>query len=157
RRRTPGDLGASRLALRELEPAAGTATAVLLALLHAAVAREQPVLAEHRVVRRVDLLQRAREAEHDRVGLAGRTAALDVDQDVERAFRGGGLERLEQAHARLRRDEVLVGVATVDDEAAGAGLHAHARDRRLAAAETPGELAGAHEFFFAAGSTLTGC
>src|SRR5688572_15629125 len=50
-------------ALRELEPAACSAATVLLALLHAAVARQQAVLAQDVVEAGVDLLQRARDAE----------------------------------------------------------------------------------------------
>src|SRR5690349_7921258 len=147
----------ARSALRELESATGAAAAVLLAFLLAAVAREQLVLAQERVPGRVERQQRARQAEHDRVGSAHRPAAVDRAADVVVALRAGHLERLLHADARLDAGEELVGRPAVDQEAARARADAHARDGGLAASQAPGVLLRAHALFDPSLSTFTGC
>src|SRR5690242_6152579 len=72
----------ARLSLRELEPAAGAALAVLLTLLHAAVAGHEPGAAERGFEGLVVLHQGPAESHDDRAGLAARAAAGRVDEDV---------------------------------------------------------------------------
>src|SRR6186997_1617988 len=81
------------LALRVLRRLASPLEPVLLALLHARVAREEASLAERRSVGvGVDLEQRPGDAMADRAGLAGHTAALDLDHRVEPALGPGDPE-----------------------------------------------------------------
>src|SRR5438105_15957204 len=63
------------LALGELEPLARAGLAVLLALLHARVAREEAFLAHRAAQRLVEPHERPRDAELDRARLAGQAAA----------------------------------------------------------------------------------
>src|SRR5688572_19582371 len=70
-----GRAAEQRLPLGELEALPRPRLSVLLALLHARVAREESFLAEKGPQRRVDDLERARHAERHRAGLAGRAAA----------------------------------------------------------------------------------
>src|SRR5262249_44604488 len=132
------------LALRELEAAPGAAPAVLLALLHALVAREEAALTQALEQGRVGALQRARDAQRERAGLTVRTAAVNVGEHV---IRVGRLEQRERSPGLVhvaQRAEELAYRPTVHEVAAGAGLEAHARHRRLAAAETQEELRGGH-------------
>src|SRR5688500_10298141 len=104
----------SRLSLRELEAAAGAALAVLLTLLHPAVAGEKAGVAEGRLEAGVELGQGAAQAHDDRAGLAGRAAAVGVDQDVHLA---AGVRHLQRAEDRLSValvGEVFVERAAVD-------------------------------------------
>ena len=70
------------LALGELEAASRAAPPVLLALFHAAVTSEQPVLSEHFEVGRVRFLERTRQSKLNSAGLSGQAAAVHVDEDV---------------------------------------------------------------------------
>src|SRR6185503_8994405 len=79
----PGPKRTSRSALGELEAGAGAALTVLLALLHARIAREEAGLLEALAQLAVVDLQRARDAVADRSGLAARAAAVHRDDDVE--------------------------------------------------------------------------
>src|SRR5690606_32852729 len=96
RRRGGPTGGAPRQVLRR---AAGLLEAVLLALDDASVAREVPLLLEHGAEVRVDLQQRAGDAELDGVGLAAGATALDGDDGVVAAGGVGVLEGLERLHA----------------------------------------------------------
>src|SRR5262249_17727114 len=116
------------------EAGARATLAVLLALHLARVARDVAVLLQRRAERRADLDQRARDAVADRLGLAGETAAAHVHQHVVAADRLGRLERLTQHHLAGRAPEVVVDVAAVDLDVAGARGHPDARHRGLAAA-----------------------
>src|ERR1700752_1776368 len=73
----------SILPLRVLMAPPRLVQAHLLALDRARVARHQARLLEGRLERRVVLDQGARDAEPDRTCLAGLTAAVHVDRDVE--------------------------------------------------------------------------
>src|SRR4029079_3862679 len=134
--------GGCGLALRELESAPCAAPAVLLALLHADVTRDEPALTAHVVVARIDLLERARDAEDDRVGLSRRPAAAHVDRDVVGLRGVRRRERRSDALPRLHGAEELVDVAAVHEESARAGLDAHAGDGGLPAAQADGDGGG---------------
>ena len=69
----------------------------------------------------------------DGAGLSGETAAADIDVDVHLAELLDDLQRLLEDHLAGLAPEVIVQGAVVDAEPAGARLHAHARDRFLAA------------------------
>src|SRR5262245_37962084 len=71
-----------RLPLAELEALARARLPVLLALLHARVAREEALAAEQRLQRLVLADERARHAEPDRAGLAGEPTARDPREHV---------------------------------------------------------------------------
>src|SRR5688572_23026784 len=139
RRRAARSRSCGALALRELEAAASAATAVLLALLHARVARELTRRAQRAVLVGVQRLERARETQAHSVGLAGGAAAEDVDEHVVAAFELRGAQRTDGAALVLQAPEELVERLAVDDESAGAGVQAHARDGGLAASQAPGE------------------
>src|SRR3954451_6429695 len=85
---------ASGLALRELEAGPGALLSVLLALLHARIAREETGLLETLAELGIVDLQRARDAVADGAGLSRGTAAVDRDDDVELVRRLGERERL---------------------------------------------------------------
>ena len=81
---------------------------------------------------RAGLLQRAGDAEHDGLGLAGRTAPFDASPDVPLA---GALGRLERGHHRAAVAlvvEILVQRALIDADRAVACPQAHARHGGLA-------------------------
>src|SRR5262249_23923858 len=78
------------LTLRELEALARPRLSVLLALLHARVAREKAFLAQRPPQRLVEPDERARDSELDRAGLAGETTARGGHVDVVARGRVGG-------------------------------------------------------------------
>src|SRR6185437_5670419 len=71
-----------RLALGELEALARPLLAVLLAFLHAGIAREQSGAAQFGAELGVDQQQRAGDAERDRAALAGDAAPMNVGQHI---------------------------------------------------------------------------
>src|SRR5262245_23580514 len=125
---------AGNLALRVLEPRASAALTVLLALLLARVAREEAGLLQRGPQGGIVLLQRARDAEADRTGLAGVATALDRDVQIEVAHVIDRAERVEHVHAQDLAREVLLGGAPVDRDRAVAQPDEHARARSLASA-----------------------
>src|SRR5690606_560984 len=137
-------------ALAVLRRAAGLLEAVLLALDDASVAREVPLLLEHGAEVRVDLQQRAGDAELDGVGLAAGATALDGDDGVVAAGGVGVLEGLERLHAHQDATEVLLELTAVDGDAAAAGAEEDAGDGFLAPS-------GAIELFHQANSIFLGC
>src|SRR5262245_57467332 len=108
-----------RLTLGELEPGAGAALAVLLALLHPGIAREKAFLLELLAELRVVLRQRARDPVSDRSRLPRRPAAGDGDVDVEPLRRLGREQRLLDDHLEDVVGEVLVERPTVDRDRSG--------------------------------------
>src|SRR6476469_4765164 len=127
-------LGRNGLALRELRGAACLVQADLLALDFAGVAGHEASLAQFALQRLVVLDQRAGNAEADRAGLAGVTAAFDRHQDVELVGRLGQLERLAHDHARGFASEEIFDRTLVDGDLAVALAQEHACGGRLAAA-----------------------
>src|SRR5687767_10079419 len=105
-------------ALGELEAGAGALLAVLLALLHARVAREEAGLLESLAQLEVVHLQRTGDPVADRAGLAARAAAVDGDDDVELVdgLRQG--ERLLDDHLQHFIAEVVVERAAIDRDRA---------------------------------------
>src|SRR5689334_16436578 len=130
-----------RLALRELEAAARSPLAVLLALLHPAVAGEEAGVTERDFEAVVEPGQRAAEAHDDSPGLSRRSAPVRVHQDVHLAAGVRHLQRAEDRLAVALAREVFVERAAVDLNAAGPGRHADARDGGLPPADAP-DVAG---------------
>src|SRR5205807_24393 len=102
-RRVPGCTGRTddrprESALGELEATAGTALAVLLTLLHAAVAGEEAGVAQRDLQALVVMGEGAAQAHHDRAALARRATAGGVHQHVHLA---AGVGRLQRADAGL--------------------------------------------------------
>src|ERR687896_1615758 len=125
-------------ALAVLRSLAGLLEAVLLPLLDARVAGEEPGALQRRTVVDVDGLQGARDAETQSTRLAGDAAAAHAGDDVELALGA-------QHHERLVHDllvhlvgEVLLERTAVDLPLAGARDDADARDGLLAAAGAGG-------------------
>src|SRR5262245_1577021 len=81
-----------RLALRELEAAAGAGLAVLLTLDLASIAGEEAGVAEGLLERRVVVAKGAGHAEADGLGLAHESAAVDLSDHLELALGVGHLE-----------------------------------------------------------------
>src|SRR6185437_1123816 len=82
------------LPFTELEALARPRHAVLLAFLHAGIAREEAVLLERQPQIAIELHERARDAESHGAGLSGDAATGDGGQDVELLARLGDDERL---------------------------------------------------------------
>src|SRR6188474_2751182 len=127
-------------ALAELEAAPRLALAVLLALDHAAVAGQEPAAAQHLVQGGIALEQRARQAQAHRAALSRGAAAEHVDPDVPLLAYVRGVQRRAGVIALLLDREVALEGPAVHQDLACALGHAHARDRRFAAAGGPDEL-----------------
>src|SRR4051812_29689765 len=128
------------LALRVLRRLAGALQAVLLALLDARVAREEPGLAQRRAHGFVVRYQRAGDAVANRFGLARRAAALHLYQDVKGALRVRQAQGQRDGLLVSQPRETLLQRLSVDDDVAGAGLQLHAGDRTLAAPHAGAEV-----------------
>ena len=115
------------LALAELRRSARGLQAVLLALLHAGIAGQEPGLLQQGAVLGVHQQQSAADAVAQGAGLAGHAAALDGGNDVHLAQGIGGVQGLTDDHLQGLQAEVLVDIAAVDGDAAGAvGEQVHA-------------------------------
>src|SRR5215831_19373544 len=102
------------LPLAELEPLARTRAPVLLALLHARVAREQPFATEHALERLVLAHQRARDREPQSAGLTRQAAAANPGHHVVLARRVRKRQRVQsRLHERFAL-QVLEWSAVVD-------------------------------------------
>src|SRR5512135_80184 len=123
------------LPLRELEPGAGAALTVLLALLHARVAREEAGLLECPAELAVEEAERAGDPVADRAGLARAPAALDERDDVELVARLGELQGLADDHLEHVVRKVVLEGAVVDLDRSLAGTEEHAGDGFLAASD----------------------
>src|SRR5688500_2573714 len=123
-----------RLALRELEAAAGLGLAVLLALDDSRVAGQEALALHRRAELRLVAGEGGRDAVADRAGLAGKAAALDRRDHVILAAALGDVEDLVDDQSKRRPGEIDFLVAAVDDDLAGAGLQPDPGDRVLAAA-----------------------
>lgn len=109
------------LSLAELRRAACGLKAVLLTLLHAGISGQIACCLEHRSVLGVSLEQGTGDAVTDGSGLAGVTAALDINLDVELIQSLGCAERLANDNLKGLKTEVLVDICLVDRDLAGAG------------------------------------
>ena len=124
-----------RLSLAELRCATSCFETVFLALLHTRIAREEAGLLQDGAILGVDQQQGAGHAVTQSAGLTGHAAALDGGNDVDLAelLRSG--EGLTDDHLQGLETEILVDVAAVDGDSAGAVLEeANAGDGGLSTA-----------------------
>src|ERR1700674_467750 len=105
---------------------------VLLALLHARVAREQSGLLQGWPEVRVVLDECSGDAVRDRTGLATSTAAEHLDADVELALSARDAQRSQGRHLEDPPPQIRERVLVVDHDAALAGLDADSCDGVLA-------------------------
>src|SRR6266480_3800256 len=119
------------LALGELEARTSALLAVLLALFHARIAREQAGLLQTLAQLGVVDLQRARDAVADGARLSARTAAVDGYEDVEFVVGLGERERLLDDHLQHFIAEVLVERPVVDCDLTRSLPEMHACGRGL--------------------------
>src|SRR5258706_8445101 len=112
--------GTPGLALGVLRSLAGLLQAVLLALLLAGVAGEEPGPLERDAQLAVELGQRTGDAEAQRAGLPADAAAVDRRVDVVALVGGRQTQRLGDDHPGRLRREVPRDRAPVDDDRAGA-------------------------------------
>ena len=122
-------------ALGELGRATGGLQTVLLALLHTRIAGEETGLLEDGTVVGIDEQQSAGNAVAQSAGLTGHTAALDGGDDIDLTEGLGRGEGLTDDHLEGLETEILVDVAAVDGDGAGAVLkEMHAGNGGLSAA-----------------------
>src|SRR5690606_37969812 len=124
---------AKRSALRELEAFARLGAAVLLALDHTRVARDEAGRAEGRLQGGVERDEGAGDAEADGLDLTRDAAARGVDDHVELARRVRHRERGGQHLAAPFERDVRLGRLLVDRDGAVAGAEVDPRRGRLAA------------------------
>ena len=123
------------LTLAELRRTTGGFEAVLLALLHARIAREETGLLEDGAIVGAREQERAGDAVTQSAGLTGHAAALDSGIDVNFSHGVGGDQGLTNDELQGLETEVIVDIAAVDGDAAGAALEQmNARDGGLATA-----------------------
>src|SRR4051794_26404551 len=142
------DGSTARLALRVLRCLACSLQAVLLALLHPRIARQQAGLAEWQSVGfGIQLQQSPGDAVADRTGLSGDPPALDLDHHVEAALGPGHPER--HPHLRLvdRVAEVLLERSAVDHDLALTRQQPDAGDGRLATTGAGVESGDRHRLY----------
>src|SRR5262245_41138733 len=128
-RRPQGTPRRYELPLGELEALARRRLPVLLAFLHARVAREEALLAQERPDLRVRLLKGARHAERDRARLAGVTSSVDGGDHVEFVERVAGHERLRGDTTERDSGKVTIEIDAVHEALARAGCQPHAGHR----------------------------
>ena len=124
------------LAFRELEALARSGLSILLAFLHARVAREETgFLQNASQIRAVDA-EGAGDAVRNRTGLTAHATAFDADDDVEL---GGGLrnlQRLLSQHPMQLVEEILFDGLVIDPDVARSGAQKNASRRSFPAARS---------------------
>src|SRR5260221_7789504 len=133
---------AKRLALRELEAAAGFRAAVLLTLDGTAVAGQEAFMLQGTAQAWLVIGQGLADAMTDRTGLAGETAADHRANDIELADAIDDAEGLVDDHPQHRTGEIGRHVATIDGDLAAARLNPDAGDGVLALAGGIGTALG---------------
>ena len=124
-----------RLSLGELGSATGGLQAVLLSFLHSGVTGQETSGLQSCTVLSVDAEECAGNAMTDGAGLTGNAAALDGADDVDLADVLGGDQGLTNDQLQGVQTKVVVDVAAVDDDGAGAVLvNANTGDGRLTSA-----------------------
>lgn len=129
---------ANVLTLRKLETLASLRLAILLALDHSWISREQPCGPQPRTVLLAGLDQRTGNAKTDGLCLSGQTASMDIHQNVD----GAGC----LCHSKGRQDRTLPGRKAkirlewtpVYYHLTGSRTHVHARCRCLAPSNSTG-------------------
>src|ERR1039457_1387271 len=128
------DPPAADSALGVLSCATSLATADLLTLDLARIARHEARLPQWLAQRLIISDQRPGDAVTDRAGLAGDAAAGDLDRDVERRGHLHQLQRLPHDHSSGLATEEFIDRTLVDRDTAIAGLQMDARRGALAPA-----------------------
>ena len=124
-----------RLSLGELRSATCGLQTVLLSLLHSGVAGQEASGLQGGTELSVQAQQSAGNAVTDSAGLAGNAAACDGDNHVNLANQVGSNQGLVHDQLQGLQTEVVVDVAAVDDDGAGAVLvDANACNRGLTTA-----------------------
>src|SRR5712692_2198028 len=134
------------LALAVLEALAGALLPVLLAFLHARIARQKTVLAQACAQLRVEPRQRPRQSHAHRAGLPAGPAAFCRGPHVHLVQRFGEFQRFHRRVSPGHVLEVLLHRAAVHFVLARAQLHEHARHRFLAAARAVEPLCSGFPF-----------
>ena len=124
------------LPFRELSTASGTAETVFFAFNFPGVAGQETVFAECRFSFGIEPFDGPRNTEFAGVRLAGRSAAGDMDQDVDLILFASQQERREDGVPQLRRLEELLQFTTVDADFAATGPDPDPCDRRFAPSGT---------------------
>src|SRR5580698_1357607 len=120
---------AQRLALAELEAATSALLSVLLAFLHARIAREETVGAQRRTQLRIQHCKRARKPHAHRSSLSARAAALYHGAHFELILHLRERQRLRRRLVPRHVVEIFFHRASVHGELRGAGLDVDTRDR----------------------------
>ena len=122
-------------ALAELGRPAGSLQTVLLAFLHTRIAGQQAGFLQGAAHFGISLAQGTADAVTDRAGLAGQTAAADVDHDVK-ITDIGQVHGLANRHLQGFKSEIIVDIALVDHDFAIAGNQADAGNGFFATANS---------------------
>src|SRR5262249_32679628 len=132
-----------KLALGELEALAGALLPVLLALLHARIAREKTVLAQRRAQLEIEARNGARQSHAYGPGLTASAATVRGDDHIHLIGQVGELERFGGVVLPGVVRKVGIHLAAVDRKLASARTQKHARDGFLAPSRTvePNRLA----------------
>ena len=112
----------NRLSLGELGSATCSLQAVLLSFLHSGVTGQETSGLQRSAVLGVQIQQGAGDAVTDSAGLTGNAAAGDGDNNINLAGHIGGNQRLIDDQLQGVQTEVVVDLAAVDDDGAGAVL-----------------------------------
>src|SRR6267154_5698646 len=121
-----------KLTLRELEALARALLSVLLAFLHARIARQKSVLAQRRPQLRIEPRNRPRQSHAHRASLPAHAAAVRRHHYVHLVGNVRKLQRLDRVMLPRVIRKILFNRPAVDGKLAGAGTKEHARHRLLA-------------------------
>jgi hypothetical protein len=124
----------NRLTFAVLEAFACAGLAVLLALAHARITREQAFRAKSGPVIGVHRQKSPSQTMSDSACLSIQAAAMDCDAGIEFVCRAGGGQRLSGDHAHRFNRKVILERTAVDGDFAVARREANARHGGLAAA-----------------------
>lgn len=129
-----GETSKSKLTLGELEPLASALLTVLLALMLARVTGQKACRLQLAAQLRIELDQSARDAEPGCSRLAGDTAAIGQDQNIEAVRHFGEQQGLANVGAGRFVRKVIVKWPVVDRDLAFTGTQEHTRGGGFAAA-----------------------
>src|SRR6266849_341687 len=129
---SPALPGAKKLALRELEALARALLSVLLAFLHARIARQKSVLAQRRTQLWIELRDRPRQSHAHGAGLAANAATMRGHNHVHLVGDIRELQRLDRVILPRMIREILFHRPAVDLKLAVPWTQEHARHRFLA-------------------------